>query len=270
MRINRIGRGAGALLAAVVLSSITPGQHSAKAQPALCAEPKGGEGRGGISPWALRLLGAWTEVEGEWNGRWTPIEDRNGHYSAVWTKHGERARADLQITPTDDSHVTIVRTQREGTCTYRGTLWPEGWHVNGTYTCTWAGAQTLRWSAAIARGYQPEAHGCDEALPAVDPRLTAIWREQEGDWAGSWTPVSPPGDFRAGWHKGREWANADLHMTLDDNRIAILRSQGQGTCHYEGQFTGNGWRASGTYYCSWNHNRMPWSATIGSGSPPTP
>jgi hypothetical protein len=263
-----MGRGALRLVAAAGLTSLTVGERVVQAQPVLCATPKGGEGRGTPPLSVLRLFGTWTEVEGEWNGTWTPVSDRLGHYSARWSKRGERVTADLQITATDSNHVRIVRTQPQGTCTYEGTVWPQGWHVSGTYTCSMTGNQTLRWSAAIARGYTPDFNARCDAAATADPRLSAIWREQEGEWAGTWSPVQTFGDFRAGWHKGREWTNADLHMTIAGDQVTINRSQGLGLCTYTGAFTGNGWRASGTFSCSWNHNRMPWSAVIGEGRPP--
>lgn len=268
MSLKRIGRGALGIAAALALMSISVGERAVQAQPVLCATPKEPEGRSGPTIAVFRLLGTWSEVEGEWHGTWTPVRDRLGHFTAVWTKPGERASADLQITPTDDTHVSIVRTQPQGTCTYEGMVWPQGWHVLGTYKCSWSGNQTLRWSAAIARGYTPDVNaGCGETAAPPDPRLTAIWREQEGEWAGTWTPVQPAGDFRAGWHKGRESKNADLHMTIAGDRVTINRSQGQGLCTYTGTFIGNGWRASGTYTCSWHHQPMPWSATVGTGVP---
>ncbi|MFM5916078.1 MAG: hypothetical protein ACKOOL_00935 [Novosphingobium sp.] len=214
-------------------------------------------------------MGTWTEVENGWNGRWTPVRDRPGHFTALWTKNGERVTADLQITPIDSQRVQIVRTQPQGTCTYNGTFWSDAMHVSGSYTCTWVSGRPMRWSASVARGYVPAPRGCDDGTaPAPDPRLGVIWHEHEGEWAGEWTPVSPPGDFRAGWHKGREWTNADLHMTIEGDEVRILRSQGQGICHYEGHFVGNGWMVGGTFNCSWNHDRMHWSARVGDGAPP--
>lgn len=270
MPFKRIGHSAIVLVAMAGLTSLMIGEPPVRAQPPACASVVGGEPGQPKAPWVPKLTVGWTETEGDWHGTWQPLQDYTGHYHATYSKGRERTEADISIIPDAVNHVTIRRRQAEGECTYDGYLTNDRWHVAGTYVCTWGPRQLHPFSAAIGRGFQP-ADPCAPAVPvSSDPRLSAIWHEQEGDWAGEWTPVEPLGDFRGGWHKGQEWANANLHITIAGSQITVIRSQPAGRCTYSGSFTGNGWQASGTYNCPWRggYSSHSWSATIGDGHPP--
>lgn len=223
------------------------------------------------SPTGYRLLVPWDEAEGAWHGKWTPVLDVAGHYTARWGLNGGPAseQADLRIA-IDGTNVRIVRTQAKGTCTYTGALSGDGWRAGGTYTCTWA-PTPQRWSAAIGPGRAVTLKSCNEKS---DSRYDVAWRETEGEWAGDWQPNTSVGNsnglFSAHWTKGAEGARSQLQITITGRNVTVLRSEGRGTCTYNGTLGPNGWTASGTYRCAWDgpRDRHPWSAVIGNGAPP--
>lgn len=218
---------------------------------------------------AVVFMLPWHEVEGDFQGTFTPVDRRpwradapHSRYSAMWRKGGELARADLDIT-VQDRAVTIVRRQREGTCSYTGRILDD-WRVEGSYSCLWHAGQ-LPWKAVIGPGRQ--SIDCP-ASGMADPRLNQVWHEQEDGWSGQWTPRGGYGLFEATWRKGRDAPPyAGLAITLEGRQVSILRTGPEGTCRYGGHLAGNGWTASGFYTCDWHRLRIPWSATIGDGHP---
>lgn len=98
------------------------------------------------------LRAVWQEREGDWRGAWSPVDrSGSGAYHGVWRKGRERASADLRITIVG-TVVTVVRTQAEGTCNYRGNLVVDRERrtvrVTGYFRCPWA-PRTMPWSAVI-------------------------------------------------------------------------------------------------------------------------
>lgn len=211
----------------------------------------------------------WHEVEGDFQGTFAPVDRRpwsasspHSRYAATWRKGSEMARADLDIT-VQDRAVTIVRRQREGTCSYTGRIL-DNWRVEGSYSCAWHAGQ-LPWKAVIGPG-RPSIT-CP-ASGMADPRLGKVWHEQEDGWTSQWSPRGGYGLFEASWRKHTEAPPyAGLAITLQGQQVSIQRTGPEGTCRYSGHLAGNGWTASGFYTCDWHRLRIPWSATIGDGHP---
>lgn len=107
----------------------------------------------------------------------------------------------------------------------------------------------------------------------TDQRFGYNWSETEGDWRGFWQPVNrqaKDGQYTALWHKKSESARATLQLHFDRNALTVLRTQAEGTCHYNGTTTRDGWHVTGFYTCTWHRLRLPFRATIGTGRPPPP
>ncbi len=218
----------------------------------------------------FRITLPWQEEEGIWKGRWTPVGDRIGHFTSVWSsgRVGDtNQRADLQIT-INGQYVQVHRTEAKGTCDYTGHKVGDGWRVTGSYTCTWS-PRPMAWSAAIGPGHAlPVPPPCDQR----DPRLNVAWRETEGAWRGNWQPSGGTGIYNARWTQPTESASATLQIEIrPDNNVVVLRSQAEGNCHYSGRLGPTGWTVSGTYYCDWQpvpRVMQPWSAVMGTGRAP--
>ncbi|MFZ2029190.1 MAG: hypothetical protein WAU68_02690 [Vitreimonas sp.] len=94
----------------------------------------------------------WLEREGIWRGTWAPVDANagDGHYQGRFSQPPNTGGflADLMITAGPAGHFTVVRTQREGTCTYQGDLQFDGRTVSGFYTCDWH-RDRLPWGAVI-------------------------------------------------------------------------------------------------------------------------
>lgn len=124
-------------------------------------------------------------------------------------------------------------------------------------------------TTAVGQPTVGQLQGQGEGPVPTNSLLKVIWRETEGDWAGSWSPVpgsNGSGAYRAVWHKGREQASADLQITITGTTVTVVRSQPEGRCTYHGNLlvirSGTQVRAAGTYRCDWGPRALRWSATI--------
>jgi hypothetical protein len=93
----------------------------------------------------------WLEREGDWRGTWVPhnVGAGDGLYEGRWIQPPHTGSVVAQLSISLRGGVfTVRRTQREGACTYRGTLGPDNVTVTGTYTCDWHPSE-LHWSATI-------------------------------------------------------------------------------------------------------------------------
>ncbi|MCA8886484.1 MAG: hypothetical protein KDA35_07660 [Hyphomonadaceae bacterium] len=216
-----------------------------------------------------RLRQTWYETEGEWRGIWTPTHpsDADGAFTASWRLRRQTEGATLQVRVSDQIAI-ITRTQPNGQhCTYRGTFNTARTIVSGNYTCDWA-RTPMPWRASVGSNI-PASTNDQPSFSNSLIYLAAPWRETEGSWHGTWTPVNPEnpdGHFAAHWAHDRESARADLFVTVESGtgRVQVHRTDPSGrTCDYAGQIAGDFLTVNGSYHCSDRPNdALPWSAQL--------
>lgn len=99
--------------------------------------------------------------------------------------------------------------------------------------------------------------------PSQSDRLGREWREEESAGLGTWTRRETSNVFDATWTPlGGPEATATLEIGRVADRIAIVRSQAEGRCLYQGTVAADDKSARGTYTCSWASGTYAWNATI--------
>lgn len=213
-----------------------------------------------------RLRQVWYESEGDWGGRWTPLNPQQptGAYVAHWTMRGETAQARLQI-DIRGGRVTVTRTQDDGRqCHYQGLFNAAGNVVTGTYTCAWSHG-ALPWRASVG---SPSTASASDRPNFDNPQayLHLEWIVREGAWHGRWTPHNPDaldGLYSAHYVMERESADAELTITIDNTgRVRVeRRDPGGRTCRYNGQISTSMTSIAGRYYCTDHPGvQLTWSA----------
>jgi hypothetical protein len=97
--------------------------------------------------------------------------------------------------------------------------------------------------------------------PPAD-RLGTVWYEEESGWDGIWTRRGNSNVFDAIWTAGNAAGTAVLTITIQDDRVTVIRGNSSNGVNYTytGTLSHFGSRVSGAY--TDGKNMMPWKATI--------
>jgi hypothetical protein len=89
------------------------------------------------------------------------------------------------------------------------------------------------------------------------------WREEEPTGPGTWIRRGTDRILDATWTPpGGQQVKATLEMGRVGNRIAMVRTQVEGRCIYQGDIAADEKSARGTFVCSWTFGTRAWNATI--------
>lgn len=90
------------------------------------------------------------------------------------------------------------------------------------------------------------------------------WREEEAAGPGTWIRRETSNVFDATWTlPSGPPTTATIEIGRVADRIAMVRSQAEGRCLYQGIVAADDKSARGTYTCSWAAGTYAWNATIG-------
>ncbi len=99
--------------------------------------------------------------------------------------------------------------------------------------------------------------------PGQSDKIGHEWREEESAGPGTWIRRETSNVFDATWTPSSgPQASATLEIGRVASRIAIVRSQAEGRCLYQGVVAADDKSARGTYTCSWAPGTYAWNATI--------
>ena len=100
--------------------------------------------------------------------------------------------------------------------------------------------------------------------PGQSEKIGREWREEESAGAGTWIRRETSNVFDAAWTPSNgPPTTATIEIGRVANRIAMVRSQAEGRCLYQGIIAADDKSARGTYTCSWAPGAYAWNATIG-------
>ncbi len=89
------------------------------------------------------------------------------------------------------------------------------------------------------------------------------WQEEETAGPGTWIRRETSNVFDATWTpSGGPQVTATLEIGRVANRVAMVRTQADGRCVYQGVVAADDKSARGTYTCSWAPGTYAWNATI--------
>lgn len=89
------------------------------------------------------------------------------------------------------------------------------------------------------------------------------WHVEEPDGSGTWIRRETTNVFDATWTlPGGHQVTATLEIGRVANRIAMVRTQTDGRCVYQGAVAADDKSARGTYTCVWAPGTYAWNATI--------
>jgi hypothetical protein len=100
--------------------------------------------------------------------------------------------------------------------------------------------------------------------PAGSDDVGREWHEEETGISATWRRRGTSSVFDATLSlRGGKEATATLEIGRAADKIAVIRTQADGRCIYQGVIADNGKTARGTFMCSWAPGAYAWSATIG-------
>jgi len=100
--------------------------------------------------------------------------------------------------------------------------------------------------------------------PGQSDKIGREWHEEESAGAGTWIRREASNVFDATFTPSSgPPTTATIEIGRLANRIAMVRSQAEGRCLYQGSLAADDKSARGTYTCSWAPGAYAWTATIG-------